>query len=146
MSNAREGILEPIPHSVIGSARDSQEKQQLLCSPRSSSQAWTPPGKRCSHVSTLAGQMLLPASPDGLASQSFWALTSVGDYQSRAFHPGDKPGFRRKNAYAYLIQCLQYLACLDLPCCICFLQAGRILITISTENKQYRQLWTYPPM
>lgn len=96
MRNAREGIVEPIPHSVIGSARDSQGKRQLLCSPRSSSQAWTPPGKWCSHVAALEGQMLPPVSPNGLASQSFWALTSVGDTYSQAFHLGDKPGFRGK--------------------------------------------------
>lgn len=98
MSNAREGILEPIPHSgkVIGSARDSQGKRQLLRSPRSSSQAWLPPGKQCSHVPALASQMLPPVSPDGPASQSSWALTSAGDTHSQAFHLGDKPGFRGK--------------------------------------------------
>lgn len=146
MSNGREGILEPIPHSVIRSARDSRGKRQLLCSLRSSSQAWTPRGKQCSHIPALAGQMLPSMSPNGLASQSFWAVTSVGDAHSQAFHLGDKPGFRGKNVYAYLIQRLQHLACLDLPRCMCFLQAGRILITISTENRQHRQLWTHPPM
>ena len=40
--------------------------------------------------------MLPPMSPNGPATQSFWALTSVSDAHSQAFHLGAKPGFRGK--------------------------------------------------
>lgn len=42
--------------------------------------------KQFSCVPTLAGQMLPPVSPSGLASRSCWTLTSAGDAHSQAFH------------------------------------------------------------
>lgn len=77
-----------------------------------------------------------------LARKGFQDLTSAGDAQSQVFHLGDKTRFqRKKNPHEHLIQCLQHLACLDLPRHICFLQAERILMPIPPMNRECRQLW-----